>query len=307
MTGRMTFAVTVVGAALGLGVAASVLHAREVRYPSPPPTERLLYLRSGGVARRLMLSFDGLAADIYWIRAIQHYGRDASGKPATDATRFELLEPLLDLTTTLDPHFNIAYRFGAIFLALPSFEGKGSGPGRPDLAIKLLEKGLAKTPERWQYAHDAGFVHYFYTGNFLEASRWFERAAAIDGAPPWLAKLAADTRLGSGDRDGARRMLQELARSEERYIQKAAERGLQQLDALDRIDQLQAQVNAYYALHHKYPFGWVEFQPGGMYPKDPSGTIYSYDQKTGNVSLSKDSPLYPLPNALAPKAVPVPK
>src|SRR6185436_234316 len=162
MTGRIRLAATIVGLGLGLGAAAAVLHAREVRYPAPPPTERLLYLRSGGVARRVMLSFDGLAADVYWIGAIQHYGRDASGKQATDTNRFELLEPLLDLTTTLDPHFNIAYRFGAIFLALPQGSGKGSGPGRPDLAIKLLEKGLANNPTRWNYAYDAGFVHYFY-------------------------------------------------------------------------------------------------------------------------------------------------
>ena len=51
---------------------------------------------------------------------------------------YPLLYPLLDLTTTLDPRFNIAYRFGAIFLAEP-YPG---GPGRPDLAIALLEKGL---------------------------------------------------------------------------------------------------------------------------------------------------------------------
>ena len=40
-----------------------------------------------------------------------------------------LLYPLLDLTTTLDPHFNIAYRFGAIFLSEPY--PAGPGPGRP--------------------------------------------------------------------------------------------------------------------------------------------------------------------------------
>ena len=97
-----------------------------------------------------MLSFDALAADIYWIRAIQHYGRDR--KPSQPTDRFELLQPLLDLTTTLDPHFNIAYRFGAIFLSLEP----PNGPGRPDQAIALLEKGLANNPTRWQYAYDIG-------------------------------------------------------------------------------------------------------------------------------------------------------
>ena len=34
------------------------------------------------------------------------------------------------MATGLDPYFNIAYRFGAIFLS----ESKPDGPGRPDLA-----------------------------------------------------------------------------------------------------------------------------------------------------------------------------
>ena len=38
--------------------------------------ERLLYVRSGEAAKRIALAFDALAADVYWIRAIQHYGGD---------------------------------------------------------------------------------------------------------------------------------------------------------------------------------------------------------------------------------------
>ena len=45
--------------------------------------------------------------------------------------------PLLDLTTTLDPYFSIAYRFGAIFLS----EASPGGPGRPDQAVALLAEG----------------------------------------------------------------------------------------------------------------------------------------------------------------------
>jgi hypothetical protein len=42
-------------------------------------------------------------SDVYWIRTIQHYGRDFKNRKR--ANRFELLYPLLDLTTTLDPRF----------------------------------------------------------------------------------------------------------------------------------------------------------------------------------------------------------
>jgi tetratricopeptide (TPR) repeat protein len=245
-----------------------------------------------------MLSFDGLAADIYWIRAIQHYGRDANPMTAPDKGKFELLQPLLDLTTTLDPHFKIAYRFGAIFLSLPPGVDKGSGPGRPDQAIALLEKALRNNPNQWIYAEDAGFVHYWTTGDFKEASRWFELGAAMPGAPEWMGKLAGDTKLRGGDRQGARELFQRLTHSEEKYIRDAAQRGLRQLDALDQIDHYQALVDSYYAQHHQYPAGWMQVPTIDMYPKDPVDVRYAYDPQTGRVSLSKESSLSPLPNGL---------
>ena len=73
-----------------------------------------------------------------------------------------MLYPLLDLTTTLDPYFSIAYRFGAIFLG----EAYPGGPGRPDLAIALLQKGLAAQPEKWQYMQDLGFVYYWHMRDY---------------------------------------------------------------------------------------------------------------------------------------------
>src|SRR5439155_9748916 len=117
--------------------------------------------------------------------------------------RFELLYPLLDVATTLDPYFNIAYRFGAVFLAQPA----PNGPDRVDLAIALLQKGLARNPAQWKYALDIGFLYYWYgTGapapdaDFTEAVRWFERAIAMPGSPNWIRPLAAVTRAQGGDR-----------------------------------------------------------------------------------------------------------
>ena len=63
-------------ACLGIILAAGVLQARDLKTPLPVAADRLLYLRSGRVANRVFLSFDAIAADVYWIRTIQHYGRD---------------------------------------------------------------------------------------------------------------------------------------------------------------------------------------------------------------------------------------
>ena len=99
--------------------------------------------------KRLTFGFEALTADAYWIRAIQYFGEHSRRAQAQLADElqppqalaadppvsFELLYPLLDIATTLDSRFNIAYRFGAVFLA----EAYPRGPGRPDLAIALLQ------------------------------------------------------------------------------------------------------------------------------------------------------------------------
>ena len=60
---------------------------RDDRYPPPETTEETLYLTSGGALQRLSLGYRSLAADVYWIRAIQHFGGtrqriDTPGQPA---------------------------------------------------------------------------------------------------------------------------------------------------------------------------------------------------------------------------------
>lgn len=294
MTGRSSLLAGVLAVA-GIGLAAGVLHARETRAPLPVSEERIMYLRSGRTADRLFLTFDALASDVYWIRSIQHYGRDR--KSAHWERRFELLQPLLDLTTTLDPYFNIAYRFGAIFLSMEP----PNGPGRPDQAIALLEKGLSYRSDRWQYAHDIGFVHYWHTGDFGAAAAWFDKASKMPGAPEWVRQVAAVTLVEGGDRDGARRVLGELVTAEESYIRRAAERSLSQVQALDAVDELTAIVARFREQTGALPRGWSDLVRARLIagvPVDPTGTPFAYDPATGTVAIAPASTLLPLPRGL---------
>ena len=168
------------------------------------PVEQILYVSSPAAMGRMALSYDAMVADLYWIRAVQHYGRT---KLAHDTRRrYELLYPLLDLTTSLDPYFNVAYRFGAIFLA----EKPPAGPGRGDQAIALLQKGLRAQPRRWEFAWDLGFVYYWHLRDYVRAAEWFKRAADIPGAPLWLQPMAAVTLAKGGDRATSRQLWAEI-------------------------------------------------------------------------------------------------
>ena len=134
----------------------------------PYKAEPALWVRSGMAATKLSLGFKNLLADVYWIRSVVYYGGNkgkVDGKP-----NYDLLYPLLDLVTSLDPHFRIAYRFGAIFLAEP-YPG---GPGRPDQAMQLLQRGIEQDSGRWSDYYDIGFIYYWWLKDAVSAAKWFE-------------------------------------------------------------------------------------------------------------------------------------
>lgn len=252
----------------------------------------VLYLQSPAVARRAVLGFDMLAADLYWMRALQHFG--ATRLRTHGEKRFENLYPFLDLATSLDPRFNVAYRFGAIFLS----EQPPGGPGRADQAIALLEKGVQHNPERWEYQQDIGFVHYWWTGDYKQAAEAFSRGAAVPGSPWWLKSLAAVTLTQGGDRRTSRLLWQALAQTpDNEFLQRDARRRLTQLDALDQIDELTAFVDQARAAGATAPWSWpLLFSHGLMrVPLDPTGTPYVIDMTTGRVDVSRQSALSPMP------------
>ncbi len=271
--------------------------ARDRAYEPVANASRLLYLQSGEVAGRLALEYDALAADIYWIRAVLHYGGDRLSDPGSG--RYDLLYPLLDLTTSLDPLFQIAYRFGAVFLAEPP----PGGPGRVDLAETLLRKGVAASPERWQYPHDLGFLYYWQQQDFKTAAMWFERAAALPGAPEWLAPVAAGMLARGGDRQSSRQLLTRiLEEADQEWMRQTATRWLRQLDALDQMDQLDVVLAEYHRRAGVRPGSWLDlvrarWLPG--IPVDPAGHSYVLNATWSTTRLSPESPLNPLPAELA--------
>jgi tetratricopeptide (TPR) repeat protein len=280
-------------AVAAFGAAIALQMARDRSYPRDErQKEQILYVRSGAALKRITFAFDTLAADVYWIRAIQHYGGDRlSGVQA--GSKYQLLYPLLDITTTLDPYFNIAYRFGAIFLS----EGYPGGPGRPDQSVALLRKAIVAMPHKWQYYHDIGFVYYWRLRDYQTAALWFQRAAEQPDAPNWLKPLAASMLVRGQDRAAARFLWQQIAKSEESWLRRNAEHALLQLQALDQIDQLEAVIRRFPpATGDQYSWtGLIGKHVLLRVPFDPAGTPYEIDPATGRVRLSEQSPLFPMP------------
>ena len=276
-----------------LAVAIALQVWRDRGWTPYEPATSLLWVSDTTLVHRAALGFDSLVADIYWIRAVVYFGQQRLSTRVDK--NYDLLYPLLSLVTALDPRFMVAYRFGAHFLVEPP----PGGPNRPDQAIALLERGVERTPDRWEYPHDLGFVHAWSLRDYDTAAMWFERASHVPGAPLWLKSTAASMSAHGGDRATARQLWQQLRdHSDEAWLTESADWHLAQFDALDAIDQLNLIVWRHKAATGRMPRSWDELVLARVIrstPLDPASVPFELDPINEDVRLSKQSPLWPLP------------
>jgi hypothetical protein len=249
--------------------------------------EEVLYLWSGEQVRRLFPGFEAVAADVYWLRTVQYFGGE---RLFAREKRFELLRPLVDIATTLDPRLEVAYRYGAIFLS----EAPPVGAGRPREGIEVLAEGVRQLPLSWRLRQDYGFFHYLYLGEADKAAEILAGAADIAGAPFWLRTLAADLRAKGGNRADARRMWQEMFdQAEPGIIKENARLRLKILDSMDVADRLTALVAEAERRTGRRPVRLEELRGAWRGPlTDAEGVPFGYDAGSGRVFISRESPLW---------------
>ncbi len=276
-----------------LSVSIAVQIVRDRGWAPFEPPNATMWLQSGAAADKLALGYKLLVADVYWMRAVVYYGgrrQQVKSGGAPTAADYELLYPLLDLVTTLDPRFKTAYRYGAVFLADPP----PNGPGRADLSVSLLQRGVERDSNRWEYLEDIGFIYYWWVKDYVKAAEWFQRAADAPGAPKWLGPLAATTLAQGGDRQSSRLLWTQLATGDVEWLKNDAKWRLDQLDAMDQIDDLNARIQQYKDREGKQPGDWREVGVA-VAPNDPTGTPYRMNPQTGLIDLGPTSSLRPLP------------
>ncbi len=231
-----------------------------------------LLLRSGAVVKKLSLGYDSLLADIYWTRAVQYYG-ERLGKPGAN---FELLWPLLDITTTLDPKLIVAYRFGSIFLSEP---GAG-GAGRTDLAIELVKRGIAANPDAWRLGTDLGFLYYWRLKDYQDSAAAYLAASKNPQALEWVKIMAARIADKGGSLETSQMIWTELYQStKDPATRKRAAEQLQELRAQEDEARLDDIAEQYRKRFGRYPASSWEMRDAGMLPGipvDPAGYPYVF-------------------------------
>ena len=247
---------------------------------------------------------EALAADIYWIRTVQYFGRKFidSGLPLSAAVskdlRMDLLAPLLDIVVTLDPHHIPAYRFGAMFL-----------PERDmPAAIVLVEKGIAENPNEWRLYQDLGYI-YWQAGNasaageqadyYEKSAYWFERGGDVPGARSWMRDMAGLMKIKGGSREAARAMYETYLSSDDEHVRAQAIERLKQLRSLDELDAINVLLARYKEQTGQCPAHLRALASrlrsmnltidNDLMPVDPNGFAYAYDAGKCKADLAFDS------------------
>lgn len=245
-----------------------------------------LAIQSANVVKKMSLEYAPLMGAIYWTRVVQYYGE----KHRLHQANLELLWPLLDITTTLDPSLVVAYRFGSTFLS----DRAPRGAGRPDLGVKLLERGLKANPEEWRLYQDLGNVYYFDMKNFQKAAAAYAEGSKNPKAYIWMKVMAAKIAAEGESPETSYFLWQQVYETTtDPAIKKNAEDHLKlmhvELD-LKAIDQV-ADAFEKKTGHRATKIGEL-IQAGliqGM-PKDPEGYPYVLGEG-GKAELNLDSPL----------------
>jgi len=228
--------------------------------------EELMFLPSEGRLSRLASGYSGLFADIYWTRTVQYYGRHR----LAHAKEFALLGTLLDITTRLDPHLLIAYRFGSVFLAGKPPEGAGD----PQRAIYLLERGIVANPDYWRFWEDLGFIYYWDMKDYAHAARAFQIGSERPGALPWMRVLAASVAAQGGEFQTSRLLWTEIAQTAGNdSIRHSAELHLAALDASEALRKLDSLLALYRQKEGHDPHSMQDLVLAGYLrgiPLDPS-------------------------------------
>jgi len=243
-------------------------------------------LQSGKLVKAMSLEYAPLLADIYWTRVVQFYGN----KHMRGQANLELLWPLLDITTTLDPNLVVAYRFGAIFLS----QSAPSGAGRPDLAVQLIQRGIQANPDYWRLYEDLGFVYYFDLKDYRKASEAFLEGSKKPGALVWMKIMAARIAAEGESYATSLFLWKDIYDSAtDPQVKANALRHMELLQVKEDCRRLDGFADEYAKRYGKRPARVSDLAEAGLIrgiPRDPKGFAYVFGED-GKAELDLDSPL----------------
>jgi hypothetical protein len=264
--------ITIIASALLIVcLTASVVLLRSIdRQRTGATLQEVLYISSPTLLKRMSLGYDGLLADVYWTRAVQYFG----DKLTRGSEHFDLLAPLLEITTTLDPQLMVAYEYGSNFLA-PKIPG---GAGQPQRAIKLVEFGIRHNPDQWRLYYDLGFIYYMELEDYDKAAKAFAEGAKLPKTHQVMPIMAAKMAEHAGNIQTARLMWgTTLQTTLDPKVKSNAVAHLNALQVDEDVTTLEKLVSLYREKSGHLPQSFSDLETANLLrgvPTDPLGHTY---------------------------------
>ena len=168
----------------------------------------------------------------------------------------------------------VAYKFGAVFLAEP----QPVGAGRADLAADLVRRGIAANPEEWSLWANLGFIYYWYSKDYAQATAAYLEGSKRPGAQDWMRGMAAKIQEEGGSRETSSFLWTQIyEESPEPALRANALDHLRTLRAEEDAAQLEKLAAEYDRRFGRYPDSMRDLIAAGMLrgmPADPAGFAY---------------------------------
>jgi tetratricopeptide (TPR) repeat protein len=244
--------------------------------------EESLYLSSSSI-KKLSFGYKEILADIYWMRAIQYFGKSvAKTLEQVDDNQFlsvksksDLLYHYFDIISDLDPRFVNAYRYGGTFLAEPPPIGLGD----IEKGIILFDKGRRNNPANYHLPLEEAFVYYLYVKNYEKAADLFREASQKPGLSDLrratLEGMAASSHSKGGNRELSRRIWKEIYDTTTNEGRKEfALKNLKEIDTMNIEDRVTEALREYVNRYNKVPKSLEALKEAGIIkqvPREPLG------------------------------------
>lgn len=272
---RIWLAVGLVGA-LGL-MADSVLLALERQRPASVRAQELSYLPRGEYLKVAVLGYDQFVADLIWLKAVQHLGTTRQTKGG-----YWWAYHVVNVVTDLDPKFVPAYLSAGAIL--------GVWAGLLYESIAILEKGMRENPDVWQLPFYIGYDYFYELCDPAKAAPYFQKAAALPGAPSYLPSLAARMTVAGGDPAAALEFLRRLHEQvADARLREALELKMKEVTVERDIRLIEEGVRRYREQYGRLPRTLGDVVAHGFLsslPEEPFGGRYELDRTTGTVQAS---------------------
>jgi tetratricopeptide (TPR) repeat protein len=241
----------------------------------------IVYLPPPWLVRSVALGFHTLAADYYWMQALQYYGNTAHRE-----VDFRDLHRYVGLVVELDPDFEYAYLFGGTTISYNRGPWDWQNVAESNA---ILEKGVARFPENWRMWLQLGFNRSVLSDEYDKGAEAYRQAALTAGPPvdQWIRSLVSRLHATSGNFARARAHVEEvLSHTDDPHTRETMERRLLELDTEERLQGIERAVADYRQRHGRLPEGIEALVHDGILEQIPS------DPLGGEIHLMEDGTPY---------------